>query len=42
VLCYLYSQYGNHILSGQEEGGTEVEINYIFTSTGKYPADPRL
>ena len=38
VLCYLYSQYGNHILSGQEEGGTEVEINYIFTSTGKYPA----
>jgi hypothetical protein len=38
VLCYLYSQYGNHILSGQEEGGTEVEIDYIFTNTGKYPA----
>ena len=38
VLCYLYSQYGNHILSGQEESGAEVEINYIYTSTGKYPA----
>jgi beta-mannanase len=38
VLCYLYSQYGNHILSGQEESGGEVEINYIFTNTGKYPA----
>ncbi len=38
VLCYLYSQYGNHIISGQEEGGTDSEINYIYTSTGKYPA----
>jgi beta-mannanase len=38
VLCYLYSQYGNHILSGQEEGGSDSEINYIFTNTGKYPA----
>jgi hypothetical protein len=38
VLCYLYSQYGNHILSGQEESGAEVEINYIYTNTGKYPA----
>jgi len=38
VLCYLYSQYGNHILSGQEESGAEVEIGYIFTNTGKYPA----
>jgi beta-mannanase len=38
VLCYLYSQYGNHILSGQEESGGEVEISYIFTNTGKYPA----
>ena len=38
VLCYLHSQYGNHILSGQEESGAEVEISYIYTSTGKYPA----
>jgi beta-mannanase len=38
VLCYLYSQYGNHILSGQEESGAEVEIDYIHTNTGKYPA----
>jgi beta-mannanase len=38
VLCYLYSQYGNHILSGQEESGAEVEISYIYTNTGKYPA----
>jgi beta-mannanase len=44
VLCYLYSQYGNHILSGQEENATgqvsaaEVEVNYIFKNTGKYPA----
>jgi hypothetical protein len=37
VLCYLYSQYGNHILSGQEEGGSDLEVDYIFTSTGKYP-----
>ena len=44
VLCYLYSQYGNHILSGQEENASgqlsaaEVEVNYIFSTTGKYPA----
>jgi beta-mannanase len=38
VLCYLYSQYGNHMLSGQEEGGSDLEINYINTNTGKYPA----
>ena len=43
VLCYLYSQYGNHILSGQEENatgqpsGNDVEINYIYQNTGKYP-----
>jgi beta-mannanase len=41
VLCYLYSQYGNHILSGQEEdaGGTayDVEFDYIYKTTGKYP-----
>jgi beta-mannanase len=44
VLCYLYSQYGNHILSGQEENatgqpsGNDVEINYIYQQTNKYPA----
>ena len=44
VLCYLYSQYGNHILSGQEENatgqpsGNDVEFDYVFATTGKYPA----
>ncbi len=44
VLCYLYSQYGNHILSGQEENATgqpsanDVEVDYIYQTTGKYPA----
>jgi Glycosyl hydrolase family 26 len=37
VLCYLYSQYGNHILSGQEEGGSDLEFDYIQTNTGKVP-----
>ncbi|MGM1058977.1 glycosyl hydrolase [Saccharothrix sp. Mg75] len=42
LLCYLYSQYGNHIISGQQEstwiGGPDHEINHIRTNTGKYPA----
>ncbi|WP_433796651.1 glycosyl hydrolase [Actinoplanes sp. CA-252034] len=42
LLCYLYSQYGNHILSGQQEstwiGGPDYEINHIQQNTGKYPA----
>jgi hypothetical protein len=42
LLCYLYSLYGNHILSGQEEStwvaGSEYEMGYIHTNTGKYPA----
>ncbi|TDC43960.1 hypothetical protein E1166_01670 [Micromonospora sp. KC213] len=42
LLCYLYSQYGNHILSGQQEStwidGPDHEINYIYRHTGKYPA----
>ncbi len=42
VLCYIYSQYGNHILSGQQEstwnGGPEYEMNYILSNTGKLPA----
>lgn len=42
LLCYLYSQYGNHIISGQQEStwvsGPDYEINYIYNNTGKYPA----
>ncbi|MFE9850213.1 glycosyl hydrolase [Streptomyces sp. NPDC005576] len=42
LLCYLYSQYGNHILSGQQEStwvnGPDYEINYVHDKTGKYPA----
>lgn len=42
VLCYIYSQYGNHILSGQQEstwvGGPDYEMNYILSTTGKLPA----
>ncbi|WP_328346774.1 glycosyl hydrolase [Micromonospora sp. NBC_00421] len=39
LLCYLYSQYGNHILSGQREtNGSEAEFNHILTNTGKQPA----
>ena len=42
VLCYLHSQYGNHILAGQEEstwnGGPEYEMNYVQRNTGKLPA----
>jgi hypothetical protein len=41
LLCYLYSQYGNHVLSGQQEtswaSNPDVDVNYIFTNTGKYP-----
>jgi hypothetical protein len=42
LLCYLYGQYGNHILTGQQEtswdegGGTDV--SYIVNTTGHYPA----
>lgn len=42
LLCYIYSLYGNHILSGQQEStwvaGPDYEMNYIFSNTGKYPA----
>jgi hypothetical protein len=42
LLCYLYSLYGNHVLSGQQETSwapnPEVDMNYLFTNTGKYPA----
>ncbi|WP_432934415.1 glycosyl hydrolase [Microbispora sp. CA-135349] len=39
LLCYLYSQYGNHIISGQQEtNGSENEFNFIYNNTGKVPA----
>ena len=42
LLCYLYTIYGNHILSGQQESpwnqNGEMEMNYIYSVTGKYPA----
>jgi len=42
LLCYIVNNYGNHILSGQQEstwvGGPEYEMNYLYSKTGKYPA----
>jgi hypothetical protein len=42
LLCFIQSQYGNHIISGQQEstwiGGPEYEMNHIYNNTGKYPA----
>ncbi|GAA5065461.1 hypothetical protein HNP84_006779 [Thermocatellispora tengchongensis] len=39
LLCYLYSQYGKHIISGQQEtNGSEGEMTFIHDNTGKYPA----
>jgi hypothetical protein len=38
ALCYLYQNYGNHILSGQEENNDDDAMNYIYANTGKYPA----
>jgi mannan endo-1,4-beta-mannosidase len=42
---YLTSVYGNHVISGQQEiygggnnGNTEMEFEYIYGKTGKYPA----
>jgi hypothetical protein len=41
LLCYLYSQYGNHIISGQQEStwvsGPDYEMNIIHNASGKYP-----
>lgn len=44
LMSYLVSQYGNHIISGQQEiygggndGDTELEFEYIYEKTGKYP-----
>ncbi|ADL52314.1 glycosyl hydrolase [Clostridium cellulovorans] len=42
---YLTSVYGNHVISGQQEiygggndGNAELEFDYIYNKTGKYPA----
>ena len=39
---YIYSVYGNGIISGQQEstwmGSVDYEMNYIYNATGKYPA----
>ena len=41
LLCYLHSQYGNHVLSGEQEtswsGNPDDGMSYVFTNTGKYP-----
>ena len=42
LLCYVYSQYGNHVISGQQEStwvsGPDYEMNIIRNASGKYPA----
>jgi glycosyl hydrolase family 26 len=41
LLCYLYSIYGNHVLSGQQEtswSNPAGDISYYVTNVGKYPA----
>ena len=41
LLCYLYSQYGNHVLSGQQESNwnaNPTDISWYNTNVGKYPA----
>ncbi len=41
LLCYLYSQYKNHVLSGQQEtswSSPVSDIDFYQTNTGKYPA----
>lgn len=41
LLCYLYSQYGNHVLSGQQEANWNADptdITWYNTNIGKYPA----
>jgi len=41
LLCYLYSQYKNHVLSGQQEtswSNPQGDISFYQTNTGKYPA----
>jgi hypothetical protein len=41
LLCYLYSQYKNHVLSGQQEtswSNPVGDIDFYQTNTSKYPA----
>ena len=42
LLCYIYSQYGNHIISGQQEStwvnGPDYEMNIVRAASGRYPA----
>lgn len=41
LLCYLHSQYKNHVLSGQQEtswSNPQGDISFYQTNTGKYPA----
>jgi hypothetical protein len=41
LLCYLYSQFGNHVLSGQQEtswSNPANDITYYTTNIGKAPA----
>lgn len=45
LMKYLTSVYGNHVISGQQEiygggndGNMELEFEYIYSKTGKYPA----
>jgi hypothetical protein len=42
LLCYIYSQYGNHVLSGQQEtswaSNPADDVNWINSNTGRYPA----
>jgi len=41
LLCYLYSQYKNHVLSGQQEtswSNPVGDMDFYQTNTGKYPA----
>jgi hypothetical protein len=42
LLCYVYSQYGNHIISGQQEStwvsGPDYEMNIVRAASGRFPA----
>jgi beta-mannanase len=41
LLCYLYSQYGNHVLSGQQEtnwNANPTDISWYTSNNMKYPA----
>jgi hypothetical protein len=41
LLCYIYSQYGNHVISGQQEtswANPEGDISWYATNNLKYPA----